>query len=739
MSEASAEDLRSQRARALINYVRNSVDATFARIDAIWIDGDRDIVDVTLEPQLPQDRAVAIANVEPIRLMFPKADDRAPNIFSLREDFPIGLVHTSFDQGVEGRCLCIWEENWHDLGRTLTPQALVERIRDWFARTAKGELHQPDQPLEPLIPAVSDTLVIPTGSPSAAWHIAYSIKHNESWTVTVDSNPQKGAKAPPFPLFALELPPQVHGALHARPENLETLRQLVDSMGIDFAKTLGEWLAETEQLKANDRRPLILVTIPKLRNASNQVEAWENWAFLPIASLAELGEALGRTFSGEGNTSSLRIISAVPESLNEVVLIGWRVVQRLDRAAARTFSGNAALTDRKLVAVGAGAIGSNVIVNTMRAGVGTWAIIDNDLVLPHNTVRQAQINMMIGHTKAETACYLGNNVLDEEGCKYIAVDFLNPGNEAENVTGALAEADFVIDLSASPSVLGRIADDKTVARAASLFFNPDGNELVVLAEGADRSLRVDEIEAQYFLAAATDPLLEGHLSSAKLDMVRYANACQDLSRPLPPWQVQTLCGIASGRLLTLLESTEHVANAWRLDATTGAVLPVCIPVTGVHRHQFDGWRVTLTYDVLDRMQAFRRRSLPNETGGVLIGSFDTVRAVVHIVAALPAPEDSRQAPTYFIRGSKNLKPLVDGITLRSAGVLCYVGEWHSHPDDAAARPSDDDEVVFDHLIAHIGPTGTPYVMAICGRDETWLRAGWQPHEHEEATVAHARQ
>lgn len=531
----------------------------------------------------------------------------------------------------------------------------------------------------------------------------------------------------------------MHGALHARPENLETLRQLVDSMGIDFAKTLGEWLAETEQLKANDRRPLILVTIPKLRNASNQVEAWENWAFLPIASLAELGEALGRTFSGEGNTSSLRIISAVPESLNEVVLIGWRVVQRLDRAAARTFSGNAALTDRKLVAVGAGAIGSNVIVNTMRAGVGTWAIIDNDLVLPHNTVRQAQINMMIGHTKAETACYLGNNVLDEEGCKYIAVDFLNPGNEAENVTGALAEADFVIDLSASPSVLGRIADDKTVARAASLFFNPDGNELVVLAEGADRSLRVDEIEAQYFLAAATDPLLEGHLSSARLDMVRYANACQDLSRPLPPWQVQTLCGIASGRLLTLLESTEHVANAWRLDATTGAVLPVCIPVTGVHRHQFDGWRVTLTYDVLDRMQAFRRRSLPNETGGVLIGSFDTVRAVVHIVAALPAPEDSRQAPTYFIRGSKNLKPLVDGITLRSAGVLCYVGEWHSHPDDAAARPSDDDEVVFDHLIAHIGPTGTPYVMAICGRDETWLRAGWQPHEHEEATVAHARQ
>ena len=739
MREASAEDLRSLRARALINYIRNSVDSTFARVDAIWINGDRDIVDVTLEPQLPQDRAVAIANVEPIRLMFPKADDRAPNILSLRKDFPIGLVHTSFEQGVDGRYLCIWEENWHDLGRTLTPQALVERIRDWFARTAKGELHQLGQPLEPLIPAVSDTLVIPTGSPSAAWHITNSIKHNESWTITVDNNSQQDAKVPPFPLFALELPPQVHGALHARPENLETLRQLVESMGIDFANALGEWLAEAEQLKANDRRPLILVNIPKLRNASNQVEAWENWAFLPIASLGELGETLGRTFSGEGNTSSLRIISTAPESLKEVILIGWRVVQRLDRAAARKFSGNTALTDRKLVAVGAGAIGSNVIVNTMRAGVGTWEIIDNDLVLPHNTVRQAQINMMIGYTKAETACFQGNNVLDEEGCKYIAVDFLNPGNEAEAVAGALAGADLVVDLSASPSVLGRIADDDTVVRAASLFFNPGGDELVVLAEGADRSPRLDEIEAQYFLAASVDPILEGHLYSARLDLVRYANACQDLSRPLPPWQVQTLCGIASGRLLTLLESTECMALVWRLDGATGAVTPAQVPLAGVHRHQFDGWRVTLTYDVISQMQALRHNALPNETGGVLIGSFDTVRAVVHIVSALPAPEDSRQAPTYFIRGSKDLKPLVDRLALRSAGTLCYVGEWHSHPDGAAARPSDDDEVVFGHLVAHLGPTGTPFVMAICGRDETWLRAGWQSHEHEEATVVHASQ
>ena len=57
------------------------------------------------------------------------------------------------------------------------------------------------------------------------------------------------------------------------------------------------------------------------------------------------------------------------------------------------------------------------------------------------------------------------------------------------------------------------------------------------------------------------------------------------------------------------------------------------------------------------------------------------------------------------------------------GTLGYLGEWHSHPDGAPARPSRDDEGVFTYLSRHIGPTGSPYLMAICGDNETWLRLG----------------
>jgi integrative and conjugative element protein (TIGR02256 family) len=736
MSSEGTDTLRSPRACQLVNYLHSAADAPFARIDSIGVDegSGRDIVDLTVEPQLVQDRLVAIVDAEPVRLMFWVADEHPPTVLSRRDDFPLDLVHTNFEPGVNGRCLCIWEENWHDLRRGLTPQALVERIRSWFSRTAAGTLHQAGQVLEPLIPAVADTLIIPAGPPPTTWHVVDVSKRGETLTVTVDSKPAEDAKNLQFPVFALVLPPQVHGALRSRPRSFEELRLLVEPMGVDLGRALGDWLVEPSQLQGNQRRPLLIVTLPKQREADGPVEAWETWAFMTAVTLGELGEALGRSFSGEGQVSGRRIAAAPPAQPPEVGLMGWRVVQRLDRAAARRFAGNPALADRALVAVGAGAIGSNVIVGTTRGGVGTWTAIDHDKVFPHNTVRQAQTDRLVGESKALTARYLADSVLAEGGNAYIEANILQPGEAAAAIAQALAAADLVVDFSASPSVLARLAADDTIRRAASFFFSPAGDDLVVLAEDAGRKLRLDEIEAQYFLAATTDTRLLGHLALARLDFIRYANACQDLSRPLPPWQVHTLCGIASGRLLQLLEAPEASAHAWRLDAASGAVHAVPLPLAPVYRCEFDRWRVTLTADVVSQMQALRHAAAPNETGGVLIGSFDASRGVVQIVAALPAPTDSQQAPTYFVRGALELKAAVDGMARRSAGALGYIGEWHSHPDGAAARPSSDDEAVFGYLKAHLGPAGTPYVMAICGAHEIWLRAGWQSRQIAETVV-----
>ena len=229
-----------------------------------------------------------------------------------------------------------------------------------------------------------------------------------------------------------------------------------------------------------------------------------------------------------------KLLGSLPAAFEEVGLFGWRVVQRLDRATARKYAGNTAEGDAQLVAIGAGAIGSNVVANTTRAGVGTWTVVDNDIVLPHNLVRQIHVNGLVGLAKAEATAVILDSVLAEEGNKAIRADFLRPGAHKDEVAEAVVAADLVVDFSASPAVLGAFGDDETISRSASFFFNRTVGISFVFAEAKDRSLRLDEIEAQYFLAAGTEPLLADHFEAARIDMVRYANACQDLTRPLPP-------------------------------------------------------------------------------------------------------------------------------------------------------------------------------------------------------------
>jgi hypothetical protein len=260
-----------------------------------------------------------------------------------------------------------------------------------------------------------------------------------------------------------------------------------------------------------------------------------------------------------------------------------------------------------------------------------------------------------------------------------------------------------------------------VRRAASLFFGPDGSDLVLLAEDGERTVRLDEIEAQYFWASARLPDLEGHLDTGRLDFVRYANACQDLTRPLPPWKVLTLSAIAA-RQLELLETTALASiTVWRLNDASAEIERVKVPVAAPRRAGLGEWRVSVSDHAEKAMDLLRRAALPSETGGVLLGVVDLDRRTVHVTGVLPAPADSEHAPAYFVRGAAELRTDVEAIIRRSAGVLSYVGEWHSHPRRAETQSSEDDEALFAKLHERMGPTAKPYCMAIIGDAGLWMR------------------
>jgi proteasome lid subunit RPN8/RPN11 len=122
--------------------------------------------------------------------------------------------------------------------------------------------------------------------------------------------------------------------------------------------------------------------------------------------------------------------------------------------------------------------------------------------------------------------------------------------------------------------------------------------------------------------------------------------------------------------------------------------------------------------LLDRLRRQRAERLPSETGGVLVGSFDAQRQIVHVVEAIPSPADSEEWPTLYVRGAKGLADRLRRIQDHTLGQLRYVGEWHSHPDGYGCDPSDDDRQVLDWLSENMEAEGLPGVMAIVGQAST---------------------
>lgn len=87
--------------------------------------------------------------------------------------------------------------------------------------------------------------------------------------------------------------------------------------------------------------------------------------------------------------------------------------------------------------------------------------------------------------------------------------------------------------------------------------------------------------------------------------------------------------------------------------------------------------VELNSSVVNRIRHMTRKSIPNETGGILIGKYDLRRQRAVVKTATAAPEDSISTPITFHRGARGLQKILDAAWSRGE---YYLGEWHFHPE-----------------------------------------------------------
>jgi len=724
----ASADLGSAEARLLVTFVER-----YAADIATIVEARRgeygELVVLDIRTARPQQSAYPIKQVERVAVRFGGGHE-TPFVYMLREDFP-DTAHQQLTMEGAPRAICIDDRSWAEAQLTWTPAEFMHRILNWFDRAARGELHDARQPLDPLMIGSPLSFLISRDVLDRASDLdlvgVLDAEHRQMLRVMpLDRLNRPAEELEPLCLVAIRIPPEQMQRLAFAPNNLGSLSDMLAQRGIDLFADLRErfsnWLGQTNPpaWRINSRFAVI-VEMPVIAPDGALQDGVDLRAFITDQSVGEIAVALGvaiETRRDEGSrvgyVKSLSPTSVDNEAVRAISAQSAEVHYEFDRTLAAQLAAPAAVDERKAVLVGAGAIGSHVADCLARQGRFQWTVIDDDRLLPHNIARHICRGPDVTKPKARLLASALSATIDSPApiASAICANVMTDGPDREDIDGALNEADLVIDATASV-VAGRyLSDHGSAARRVSLFFNLAGNSVVLLAEPADRSLTLLDLEAQYLGLVAREDGLAGHLSPPE-GVIAYTGACRAITNLIPQSCVMALAGLVSGEFDSAADQDSAVVKVWTL-ISQGSVTVHQAEPKSVETFRAGDWTIALDYGLAERLRAIRQACLPNETGGVLTGVVDIPAQRIHLVDAAPAPVDSVGSVGGFTRGTAGVQDYLESIQKRTGGQVRYLGEWHSHPPRAATHPSATDLTQIDWLASLFDMDTLPALMVIVG-------------------------
>ena len=285
-----------------------------------------------------------------------------------------------------------------------------------------------------------------------------------------------------------------------QPNSLQELQETLATADIDLISELKSYMSSLTQVDCynsnKDSQIILIVDLPQKRNEASEPETHEVWAFLILDSISNLGEKLGIWEISKGVRALL--IPPNANSSEDAKIVAAKVIKKISREIASLLNGFPEIDSRKIVLIGVGALGSQIFMNLIRAGFGSWTLIDNDCMLPHNLSRHALDGCAAGYSKARALSVVANTIIDGESiADFIIADVLSPKKNKERVAEVMESAEVIIDVSTSIAVERFISRDKPLtARSVSIFLNPSGTDSVLLIEDSKRTSKLDNIEMQ---------------------------------------------------------------------------------------------------------------------------------------------------------------------------------------------------------------------------------------------------
>lgn len=687
----------------------------------------REALILTLNLSVPQRINVDIRSQERIAIVMDEKWD-VPRVYPCRDDFDKTLGHLNQCEFGENVWLCLDERTSAEQKLYWRPAHYLESVIDWFERTAAGNLHEESRVLEPVFfsahyeVSVQPSLFILKGDKSCEKWFWYHRKPGELITrhigsVVTSRQATRALSRGEYynAVVVYDTEALTHGRVHTTPRTLAQLKSILGASDLD--QTLLKYVSP-ENLKAYKGFPLLLVRIPVRRTDDAPVERLDVHGYL-------LGSQQDKIVPG----TELR---GLLERGERVSLIPVSIHVNFNQGSARQYNDFDEESDRSICLYGCGALGSQMLETLCRQGSFQRIFLcDKDWLNPHNLARHDLDSSSVGEPKTAGCAkrvrqILGDSVKVEtmhtDALGF--VDFNQVHHDCELVIDAMASAPATRHLA----YLQRSSDLASNTRIATVFLSPNGHHLVAYLQGTETP-RVDattlEMESLLMLlefeelSTFFEPLGEP---------IRYAGSCSHPSAKLRSSEVAMFAAIAAGFIEEHAERIDALVVIWswndhKLEHCQRSPAPWHMFPLETGSGGEPGTTVFIRPSLLERARRLRKESLPNETGGILIGTWDRERKSLYLVTLCAEPEDSKSSPSYFERGSQGVTDALDEIGRRTYGQLEYVGEWHSHPRDISARPSSKDIEQFEELERRGEGSGIRGFMLIIAEDEMCLLFG----------------
>ncbi|WP_016761539.1 Mov34/MPN/PAD-1 family protein [Leptospira kirschneri] len=706
----------------------------FIELQAIKDNPPAIIVDLVSE-SIPNRNIVGIKTRERLAITFIKKNNGLIpfEVFPLRVNFP-DTLHLNNSRVGFPRSFCLYLDPWKEIEREFTPQKFLKRIEEWLLLTSINELHQDDQPLEQLYFHSQYELLLPAEYQKAlkkrelilsAKTIVADRDTNKYLLTTEFRNRSQEIPRNVINFLYIEVPPVKHSGVSNVPNSLGELEQQFNNRGSGLIDSLKKEIHEVVSPDGiNDANNFIvlLVSIPRLNNKGSDEGDIDIWSFFLDCNLGKLGEKLGvlspkiggrqfRTFPitqfEESQIGDWKNIEVQPISVTESLSKSFAQTLSNVEEVASNFNGSL---------LGAGALGSSVADNWSRNGWGSWLVLDGDEIKVHNLIRHTAKFTDLGRSKARVVSE-NMNANFEEGYadnKYLFCELsLENSNEWIN---SIKECELVVDATATKHLLKDLASIDDFPRSASIFLSPSGSNSILLLENSERNIRLDYLEMIYYRSIINETWGEDFLKTQ--EGLRVGTNCSDISSTISIEQIKIHSSLLSRQLRLKKEDNKALIMAWKLNVFTGGVESYKVEIiTSPIIRKIEEWKVIIDQSTISDLCRIRKEKLPNETGGILIGYIDQKLKNLYVVDFLVAPKDSISSPSGFTRGTAGLSEKLSNIIERTNHIVNYIGEWHSHPQGASARPSKIDFQQISQFIEIMSIDGLPHVMLIVGEND----------------------